>query len=259
MEVSDVLRDRMQQPGGLNRMLSLSMAAHMLFVAAIMFAPGGLFSQSKTPSTIMTISLGGGGDGPENGGMTSIGGRKVDVERPPDEPKRREPVTRPAAKPAEMTLSTRDTKTKATPSTARQSADDARGNKLIKGDKVTPGNTPADTGTRGMGFGLTQGGGPGSGSSLDVGDFCCPEYINTMIVRVRQAWSPNQGAVGQTLVKFTIQRNGALVNAEVERSSGNPVLDTAALRAIITTRALPPLPDAFPNPALTVHLNFQYQ
>jgi protein TonB len=149
--------------------------------------------------------------------------------------------------------------TKAAPSTAKQSVDEASGRRLTKGEKITPGSTPADTGARGMGFGLTTGGGAGSGSSLDVGDFCCPEYINTMVVRIRQAWTANQGALGQTLVKFTIQRNGALSDAEIERSSGNPVLDNAALRAVLTTRTLPPLPEAFTNPTLTVHLNFQYQ
>jgi TonB family protein len=109
------------------------------------------------------------------------------------------------------------------------------------------------------GFGLSTGGGVGSGSSLDVADFCCPEYIATMVVRIRQAWTPNLGAQGQTMVKFTIQRDGKLTNVEVERPSGTTTLDLAAMRAILSTRALTPLPDAFPNPTLTVHLNFQYQ
>jgi hypothetical protein len=37
------------------------------------------------------------------------------------------------------------------------------------------------------------------------------------------------------------------------------VLDLAALRAVVGTRTLNPLPAPFPNPTLTVHLNFQYQ
>ena len=80
-----------------------------------------------------------------------------------------------------------------------------------------------------------------------------------MVVRIRQAWTPNLGAQGQTMVKFTIQRDGKLTNVEVERPSGTTTLDLAAMRAILSTRALTPLPDAFPNPTLTVHLNFQYQ
>jgi TonB family protein len=45
----------------------------------------------------------------------------------------------------------------------------------------------------------------------------------------------------------------------VVRSSGSPVLDFAALRAVAQTRTLPPLPAQFSNPTLTVNLNFQYQ
>jgi TonB family protein len=260
MDVSDVLRDRMQAPTGLNRMLTASIAAHAGLAVAILLAPGGLLSRTRTPPTVMSITLSGGGDGPENGGLTTMGGRPIQQVRPPDEPPKREAVTRPAAKAPEMTIPPPNARvTKTQPSAAKTSVDEARGRNLTKGEKVTPGSTPADTGVRGMGFGLTTGGGVGSGSSLDVGDFCCPEYINTMVVRIRQAWSASQGANGQTLVKFTVQRNGALTNAEVERPSGNPVLDNAALRAVLTTRTLPPLPEAFPNPTLTVHLNFQYQ
>ena len=65
--------------------------------------------------------------------------------------------------------------------------------------------------------------------------------------------------VGQAIVRFTIQRDGRLTDAVVERQSGNPALDLAALRAIVVTRQLTPLPAAFPNPSLTVHLNFEYQ
>jgi TonB family C-terminal domain len=61
------------------------------------------------------------------------------------------------------------------------------------------------------------------------------------------------------LVKFTILRDGTLKDAIVETSSGNPLLDNAALRAVLMTRKLNPLPDPFPNPTLPVHLNFQYQ
>ena len=80
-----------------------------------------------------------------------------------------------------------------------------------------------------------------------------------MIVRIRQAWNQKQGAAGETKVKFTIQRDGSLTNTEIEQPSGTTTLDIAALRAVVSTRTLPPLPTAFPNPTLTVHLNFQYQ
>lgn len=259
MEVSDVLRDRMHEPSGLSGMLSLSIGFHALLAATLVFAPGGLLQQKRNPATIMTITLGGSGTGPDSpGGMTSIGGRAVQEVKPPDAP--REALRPPAAKAPEMTMPVPNARpAKAASPTVKQAPDDARGRTPSKGAQPAFGSTSADTGVRGQGFGLTTGGGAGSGSSLDVADFCCPEYLQTMIVRIRQAWTSNQGTSGQTLVKFTIQRNGALTGAEIERASGNPVLDNAALRAVLTTRTLPPLPDAFTNPSLTVHLNFQYQ
>jgi TonB family protein len=61
------------------------------------------------------------------------------------------------------------------------------------------------------------------------------------------------------VIKFTIERNGQIPEASLETSSGNVALDLAARRAVLVTRTLAPLPDAFPNPTLTVHLNFQYR
>jgi TonB family protein len=262
-DVSDVLRDRMQTPAGLQRMLSLSVAVHLALVAALVFAPGGLLKRAADPTrTVMTISLSGSGDGPDVGGMTMMGGRPVQTQAPPEALAKPEPVRPPAAKTPEMTMPLPDAKpVKATRTPAvKQAPDEARGRTPTRGAQTSEGSAIAETGVRGQGFGLSTGGGAGSGSSLDIlGDFCCPEYLATMIVRIRQAWTQNQGAVGQTLVKFTIQRDGRLTDAEIERPSGTTTLDLAALRAVLTTKQLPPLPGAFPNPTLTVHLNFQYQ
>jgi len=59
-------------------------------------------------------------------------------------------------------------------------------------------------------------------------------------------------------VKFTIARDGTIQAGLVERPSGFLALDNSALRAVQVTR-LPPLPAAFPNSSLTVHMRFDYQ
>jgi len=79
-----------------------------------------------------------------------------------------------------------------------------------------------------------------------------------MIERVRANWNRQPGP-GTVLVKFTIRRDGSVEDAALERSSGNPILDLNAQRAVLMTKTLNPLPPAFTNPTLTVHLNFQYQ
>ena len=106
---------------------------------------------------------------------------------------------------------------------------------------------------------MSSGGGPGVGASLDVGDFCCPDYILTMVQRITKNWNQSQNVTGLATVKFTIRRDGVLQDVVLEKSSNFPIADLAAQRAVVLTERLPPLPDAFPNPTLTVHLNFQYQ
>ncbi len=79
-----------------------------------------------------------------------------------------------------------------------------------------------------------------------------------MSQRIRSNWDKRQGAAGQTVVKFTIRRDGMLTNVEVEKTSGNPLLDLESRRAVLNTRQLPPLPAQFDQPTLTVYLTFDY-
>ena len=261
MNVTDVLRDRMQTPAGLQRTISLSVAVHLALAAALVATRGGLLARRDVSPTLMTISLSGNA-GPENGGMTALGGRPVQAVTPPDEAPKREAVRAPAAKTPEMTVPLPNAKqVKTTPGpTVKLAPDEARGRTPTKGKEPAFGGAIADTGVRGQGFGLSTGGGSGSGSSLELtGDFCCPEYLATMITRIRSAWNQNQGATGTSLIRFTITRDGSITGATIFKPSGTVTLDTAALRAVLATRTLPPLPDAFPNPTLTMRLSFEYQ
>jgi TonB family protein len=258
MDVTDILRDRMAEPEGLQRMAGVSIVVHVVVLALLVFMPGGLLSHARDePKTVMTISLGGSGEGARSGGMTPIGGRPVQTTEPAE---RREAVRPPAAKVPEMTIPMKPAKpSKAPPAPqVKQAPEEAKGRTLSRGKELSAGSAVAETGARGQGFGLSTGGGVGSGSYLDVSDFCCPEYIAQMIERVRANWNRQPGP-GNVIVKFTIRRDGSVEDAALERSSGNPILDLNAQRAVLMTKTLNPLPPAFTNPTLTVHLNFQYQ
>jgi TonB family protein len=264
MNVTDILRDRAAAPDGLQRMVTVSFAVHAAVVAALLLAPGSLVGRrSSEPRSVMTISLSGAGEGPRNGGFTAAASRPVQVQTPPQETPKREPERPPAARTPEMVMPTNKPLAKAsnTPQPVVKDAPDAaKGRTPTRGAETAKGQSVALTGARGQGFGgLSTGGGAGSGLRLDVADFCCPDYLATMIDRVRSVWQRNQGATGECVVKFTIQRNGEIVEPSVEKSSGSALLDMAALRAITGTRTLNPLPAAFPNPTLTMHLIFQYQ
>lgn len=262
MDVTDILRDRMQEPSGFQRMVTVSVALHMAAVAVVLFAPRGMLQRdSAPPRQVMTISLGGGGEGPRTGGLSTMGGRPVQVQTPPEETPKREAVRPPAAKTPEMVLPTKPAAkpSKTTTAVVKQAPDEARGRTPTKGAQVTAGTAIAETGIRGQGFGLSSGGGPGSGSTLDVADFCCPDYIVTMLERIRASWQQQQGSSGIVVVHFLIQRDGRLTNYEVVQSSGSSVLDLAALRAVAQTRQIPPLPAQFPNPTLGLRLYFEYK
>ena len=263
MDVADVLRDRMQQPAGFQRMVAVSILLHGALIAGVLFAPKGFLSgRNDAPPSVMTISLGGGGDGPRTGGLTSIGGRPVQEQTPPDEAPKREAVRPPAARTPEMTVPLPNAKpSKAAPPAVKvkDAPDDARGRTPTRGAEARTGSAAAETGVRGLGFGLATGGGAGSGSTLDVADFCCPDYLVTMVERIRANWVQNAGSSGLVIVRFTIQRDGTLTQISLKQDHPDATLGLTAQRAVQVTRQLPPLPTQFPNPTLTVNLNFEYQ
>jgi TonB family protein len=258
--VSDVLIARSQHAEGLGRMVVLSFAAHVVLVAALAIVPSGwLRSEPELQSTPITISLGG-APGPDAGGRNQISARPVQTVAPP-EPK--VPFTRaPAEKPPEMVAPEPAKPAAKTPTKPVQKpVERSTTRKPIAGEEIRSGTARVDTGgVPAFGqTGLSTAGGGGFGAKLDVGDFCCPEYVQTMVQMIRAQWKQNQGAAGQVVVKFTIRRDGMLTNVEVAQSSSNPLLDLESRRAVLYTRQLPPLPAQFDRPTLTVHLLFEYK
>jgi TonB family protein len=139
-----------------------------------------------------------------------------------------------------------------------QAPDDARGRTPTTGPREQFGSSAADTGGFGFGTGLSTGGG-GTSGYLDVGNFCCPDYLETMLNRIQRNWESKQQVAGTSVIRFTVQRDGSITDVELERGSGYPGLDLTAQRALLNTRLLPELPAAYTNPTLTVHLLFTYQ
>jgi TonB family protein len=262
MEVTDVLRDRMQEPGGLPWMAAASAIAHGAALATVILAPAGwLATAAREPRTVMTITLGGGSGGPANGGLTAIGGRAVQTEAPPEALKRPEPVRPPAAKTPAMTVPVpgRPAVRASSSAAVKQAPEGARGRTPTRGSEVASGSALVETLARGQGFGLSTSGGSGSGSRLDVADFCCPDYVVLMVEKIRANWKSQAEVPAEAIVRYTIQRDGTIVDPEIEKSSGYTALDISALRAVVTTRQLPPLPAPFPHSTLGVHLNFEYR
>jgi TonB family protein len=257
--VTGVLLERARDDRGLPRMVTASLVGHIALAAALIAvsAAGGR-SREADLRDVMTISLGG-APGPNAGGMTMMGSpARPRVEAPPAPSKKPALVLPQAAKAPAMTLPTSTRPAKAPAKPVKPAASSGPAAAAAPSPAGPPGGDALNAG-RGTGFGgLSTGGGLGSGSYLDVKNFCCPDYLVTMIQLIKENWSARQQVAGVAMVGFRIQRDGRLTDIELERSSGFPALDLTAQRALFVTRKLPPLPAAFPDDHLTVHLNFEY-
>jgi hypothetical protein len=251
--VTDIIIARSQVTERLNAMIPWSVAAHIALFAFMIFMPASWRGAvDEGPRTVMTISLGG-APGPRNGGLTSMGGRTVQA--PPPEPVKKVVETPPAAKTPEMALPTKNAR-QVKPQT--QEAPKEATARTPSTGQPQEGSTRVDTGARGQGFGLTSGGGGGTGVTVDTANFCCPEYLSQMVTLIQRNWQSNQGVAGKLVMKFTISRAGTIENVQVEQSSGFLAHELAAQRALLLTR-LPELPLQYPNPTLGVHMIFEYQ
>lgn len=246
-DVTDVIVARQQLTDPLGGVLFWSVGAHVAMVAVLAFGFGWGTTANEPPTTVMTISLAG-APGPRAGGMTPMAGREVAAPAPkpdaapaptPPKPAAREALPAPKPRPATAARTTR-------PGTAKPTE-----------EEPTPGATKTETGARGQGFGLSTGGSGGSGVQLEVGDFCCPEYLQQLVGLIQQNWQQKQGVAGSTIMRFTITRRGSIEGVQVFQTSGFLALDLAAQQALLRTR-LPELPPQYPNQTLTMRVTFEY-
>ncbi len=257
---TEVLLARSVNPDRFGKMLGVSAVVHVVALLVLILLPSGWGVRAETEvGPTMSISLGG-PEGPDTGGQTPLGGRPVQQinDLPPDP--RPRAVRVPARQVPEMAVPTPESRRRevANPPEVESAPEGARGSTRSEGDEVRPGSALAETGVQGLGFGLSTGGGGGAGGELDVGSFCCPEYLRTMADLIQRNWNNQQQVTGETIVRFTIQRDGRLVDVGVIRTSRYVALDLASQRAVLLTAQLPPLPSAYSEDSLTVRLVFQY-
>lgn len=105
------------------------------------------------------------------------------------------------------------------------------------------------------------GGVPGIGTAgvtgLEGGDFPYTIYIDRMLTIIGRNWfRPQTRTEPLVQVYFVIERDGRIRDPKVETSSGSSGFDRAALRAIIESSPLPPLPFGYSGTELGVHLTF---
>jgi len=237
------------------RMVRISFAIHVAVLAVYFFFPRSWF-QAKPP-VLMTISLGA-GIGEKTTGTTSIGAREIEKAAPP--PKRPEPPKpTPPAKPDVMKVPAKTVPEKkpAVPEKAEKAAPPPVTRPPVTGAEVRKGSTAVETGVIGQSQGITVGGGGGATTVLPM-DFCCEEYAKQFIGMINANWNRTAPQAGETTITFTIYKDGTISDPIVSKSSGNSFLDIQSKNAVRATKKLPPLPAAYTNSSLTVHLVFPY-
>jgi TonB family protein len=101
----------------------------------------------------------------------------------------------------------------------------------------------------------------GAGAVLNTGgDFPFTWYLKAVERKVYEKWTqPLRAVDGQeAVVVFEIGRDGQVSRARIEKPSGDPLYDQAALRAVLEANPLPQLPPEFKEPPLRVHFGFTY-
>jgi TonB family protein len=263
--VTAVLVDREHAARGLSRMVAWSVVLHVSAAVLVAVGAGRLLGgpPAQANRIVMEVSLGAAGNGPDTGGANPIGGRPVQQAIPAET--RPQPLRTPAAKTPDMTVPVPELKPRSKPSKpaapvpdVKAAPEGAHGRLPTTGPQEKFGESFAETGQDGLAMGLSTGGGGGTGGSLDVGDFCCPDYLRVMARRIRENWNFRQGVAGTTVMRFTVQRDGRITEIGVEQSAGY-MLDAIAQGALQRLGRLPPLPPAYTLPSLTVYLKFEYQ
>jgi TonB family protein len=95
--------------------------------------------------------------------------------------------------------------------------------------------------------------------AVDATDFEFTYYLVLIRNRIAENWSPPAGAgKARAVVFFRIGRGGAIDGVQLESASGIEFFDRTAMRAVVLSDPLPPLPLAYTGADLGVHLGFEY-
>ena len=104
------------------------------------------------------------------------------------------------------------------------------------------------------------GGGMRGQVAVDESNFEFAYYLQRVRGMIAGNWTAPSGVPAGTRVElyFRIARDGTLTQPRVEVSSGNAYFDQSAVRAVLVTGHLPPLPMGWNGSDLGVHFGFEY-
>jgi TonB family protein len=99
-----------------------------------------------------------------------------------------------------------------------------------------------------------------SAATFDGGGFGSSTYLALVFGRIRDAWENpvEASATLRVTVYFKLLKDGQVLDAKVEKSSGIDLFDQSALRSVLAGAPYPPLPVEYTGEYLGIHLEFEY-
>jgi len=210
--------------------LGVSIGAHLLFFFALIASPLGKPARSLVLGRTITIRV-----------APGIPGRKSTPKAAP------KPIAKPAAEPKKLPSPT-PPKKKPSSNTGAPAA--------LPAPVSAPESSEPAAGPQESGHGPVVAGATVQG--LDAAYFPFDYYVTQFLSRLSANWyKPAVPAGTSCVVRFTITKSGRVTDAEVQTPSPFPAFDRAALRAVLSSNPLPPLPFEFNEDKLGVHLRFE--
>jgi TonB family protein len=253
--VAEVLLERKALPSGGGVGLAASLILHALVVVAV-FA--GARERPGKPPPVLTVRF-----APAAAPAAVPAAPAAAPSAPAAPAAQMEPAAPPQPKPAAVPPKKVETSKKAEPAKKGQKPVETglfgQNPKAPTAVEEAPApSAPAAAGGGGIsGASAVPGIGTAGVTGLEGGDFPYTVYIDRMITLIGQRWfRPEANRTMLTQIYFVIERDGRIRDARVERGSGNAAFDRAALRAVLETSPLPPLPFGYRGTWLGVHLSF---
>ena len=97
----------------------------------------------------------------------------------------------------------------------------------------------------------------GADVAPEMDNFPYPWYITQVRSAIWQRWSSRMPSAGECGVVFTIMKNGSVVDLRVEFTSGDKSFDYAALSSVRDSAPFGPLPPAFSESFLKIHVQLR--
>jgi TonB family protein len=148
---------------------------------------------------------------------------------------------------------------KTQPKTSQQKSQPSKKNQETA-TKSGEGKDTAGKEGKGEGYEVSLGGGLGS-AYVEGGNFESSYYLDVAFGKIRGNFTnPLRQTTFpiRTTIYFKILKNGKIAEPTVEAPSGVAPFDQAALRAVVSTDPLPPLPDEYKGEWLGIHLEFEF-